>query len=81
MVNRYLALLVEELRAEGLADPLAEAFTLAALWDDLARLAGETPPPAVRRRFDDDNPTGNPASWGPSLAPTPIAAPAIPARH
>lgn len=81
MVSRYFALLVEELQAEGLNDPLAETFTLAALWDDLARLAGETPPPAVRRRFEDDGPSANPAAWGPSLAPAPAAALAAPARH
>ena len=81
MVSRYFDLLVEELQAEGLSDPLAETFTLAAIWDDLARLAGETPPPVVRRRFEDDGPTGNPATWGPSLAPLPTAAIAAPARH
>lgn len=73
MIGRYLTLLVEELQAEGLADPLGQAFTLAALWDDLARLAGETPPPAVRRRFEEDSPTGNPTNWGSSLAPRPDA--------
>lgn len=81
MVSRYFALLVEELQVEGLADPLAETFTLAAIWDDLARLAGETPPPSVRRRFEDDGPTGNPAAWGPSLAPLPTAAITASARH
>lgn len=81
MVSRYFALLVEELQAEGLADPLAETFTLAAIWDDLARLAGETPPPAVRRRFEDDGPTGNPATWGPSLPPAPTVAFAAPAHR
>ena len=81
MIERHMLLLVEELREAGLADPLAETFTLAAIWDDLARLAGETPPPAVRRRFEDDGPTGNPATWGPSLSTSPAAGFAEPARH
>jgi hypothetical protein len=48
MINHYLSLLTDELRAEGVADPLAHPFTLAALWDDLAALAGEAPPAPVR---------------------------------
>ena len=48
MINRYLSILIDELRAEGIADPLAQSFTLAALWDDLATLAGEAPPASVR---------------------------------
>jgi hypothetical protein len=80
MIEQHMTLLVEELREAGLADPLAEIFTLAAVWDDLARLAGETPPPAVRHCFEDDGPTGNPAAWGPSLAPLPTAAITAPAR-
>jgi hypothetical protein len=81
MIERHMTLLVEELREAGLADPLAETFTLAAVWDDLARLAGETPPPAVRRRFEEDGPTGNAATWGPSLASAPTVALAAPVRH
>lgn len=49
MINRHLLALFDELRAEGIGDPLAQPFTLAALWDDLAALAGEPPPPFVRR--------------------------------
>ncbi len=41
MINRYLSILIDELRAEGIADPLAQSFTLAALWDDLATLVDE----------------------------------------
>ncbi len=37
--------LVRELEAEGIADPLAESFTLAAVLDDLSRLM-EVPAPA-----------------------------------
>ncbi len=48
MINRLLTLLTEELRDEGLPDPLGASFTLAALWDDLARLVGEIPPTADR---------------------------------
>lgn len=50
MVNRCLTLLTDELLAEGIADPLAESFTLAAIWEDLCRHAGETPPEDVRHR-------------------------------
>lgn len=78
MINRLMTTLLDELRIEGLADPLAEAFTLAALWDDLSRLAGETPPPAVRRHVEDGSPIGNRAACGPPLASSPavtIAAP------
>ena len=53
MINRCMALLIEELRAEGIPEPLAEEFTLGALWDDLCRLGGEAPPAAVRRMFED----------------------------
>ena len=49
MINRHLLALFDELRAEGIGDPLAQSFTLAALWDDLAALAGEPPPPFVHR--------------------------------
>lgn len=49
MINQYMTLLVEELAGDGIPDPLAEVFTLAAVWDDLARLAGERPPAGVRR--------------------------------
>lgn len=48
MINGYLSVLVDELRAEGIADPLAQPITLAALWDDLAVIAGEAPPASVR---------------------------------
>ncbi len=47
MINRHLSVLVDQLRAEGIADPLAQRFTLAALWDDLATIADESPPAAV----------------------------------
>jgi hypothetical protein len=56
MINRCMALLVEELRADGIAEPLAEEFTLGAVWDDLCRLSGETPPAAVRQMFEGESP-------------------------
>ncbi len=60
--------LIDELRAEGLPDPLGTSFILAALWDDLARLAGETSPVTVRRRFEADSPLADPGGWGDLLA-------------
>ena len=52
MTNQCMALLIEELAADGIPDPLSADVTLAAVWDDLARLAGERPPATVRRRFE-----------------------------
>ena len=43
-INEALTALCEEMAAEGVPDVLAQPVTLAALWDDLARLAGEPPP-------------------------------------
>ncbi len=51
MVNRCMLLLTDELIAEGIEDPLAESFTLAAIWEDLCRHAGEAPPEEVQRRL------------------------------
>ena len=48
MINRYMEQLVAELRADEVGDPPRERFLLAAVWDDLCRLAGEEPPPHVR---------------------------------
>jgi hypothetical protein len=48
MINRYMEQLVAELRAGEVGDPPRERFLLAAVWDDLCRLAGEEPPPHVR---------------------------------
>ncbi len=39
--------LVAELAAGGVPAPLHQSFTLATIWDDLARLAGEPSPPEV----------------------------------
>ena len=43
-VNDLIAALVDELAEELDAEPLGESFTLAPLWLDLCRLAGEEPP-------------------------------------
>lgn len=64
MIDRLMTTLIDELRAEGLPDPLGTSFTLAALWDDLARLAGETPPVAVRQCFEADSPLTDPRGRG-----------------
>ena len=46
-LNAILEALCDELAADGVPAPLAQSFSLATLWADLARLAGEEPPPAV----------------------------------
>jgi hypothetical protein len=51
-LNAIMAALVAELRAGGIPNPLGESFTLAAMWDDLARLAGEAPPAEVAALFE-----------------------------
>ena len=43
-VNALLAALCEELAEGDVAEPLGESFTLALVWLDLCRLAGEEPP-------------------------------------
>lgn len=77
MINRCMTLLSDELRAEGIRDPLVADFTFAALWDDLARLAGETPPAAVRCLHEDGLPLCEPVDRGRALpgaaVPTPLA--------
>lgn len=62
MINRYMARLSDELRAEDVPDPLRERVLLAAVWDDLCRLAGETPPPHVRLVLEDLANVGLPAA-------------------
>ncbi len=46
-INEAMALLVAELEAEEVLAPLAQRFTLANIWSDLARLAGEELPAAA----------------------------------
>ena len=43
-INDLMAALCDELAEGDIAEPLGESFTLALLWLDLCRLAGETPP-------------------------------------
>ena len=55
-INTIMAALVEELVEEGMADPLGEPLTLAALWADLARLGGEPLPTDVAALLDGPRP-------------------------
>jgi len=50
-ITAALTALYAEL-AEEIPGVLTESFTLAALWADLARLAGETVPPAIVLALD-----------------------------
>ncbi len=43
-LNALMAALVAELSADEIPQPLSQRFTLAAVWQDLARLAGEALP-------------------------------------
>ena len=52
-INGLMQMLVDELTAEGVPAPLEEAFTLAAVWLDLCRLAGEAPPAEVLAVLDE----------------------------
>lgn len=47
-INEAMARLVEELTEGEVPTPLAQEFTLANVWADLARLAGEDLPAAPR---------------------------------
>jgi len=51
-IDATMRALVAELGAGGVPAPLTQVFTLAALWDDLARLAGEPVPPEVAALLD-----------------------------
>ena len=53
MVNDLMRALVDELAAEGVPTPLREQFTLAAVWLDLCRLAGEPAPAEVLAVLDE----------------------------
>ena len=46
-INAAMTLLVAELEVGEVPDPLTQSFTLATVWADLARLAGEPLPAAV----------------------------------
>ncbi len=51
-IDTLMRSLVAELAAGDVPAPLAQDFTLVALWDDLARLAGEPTPPEVAALLD-----------------------------
>jgi len=51
-INAIMALLVEELTEGEIPMPLAQEFTLANIWADLARLAGESVPRDVAAVLD-----------------------------
>ena len=51
--NELLTDLCDELAAGDVPAPLAQPFTLAAVWADLARLAGEPVPPDVAAYLDE----------------------------
>ncbi len=46
-ITDALHALCAELAADGVPDPLGQPFTLAALWHDLATIAGEDVPAVV----------------------------------
>jgi hypothetical protein len=52
-VNDLMAALVAELAEGEVPQPLTQRFRLAYVWADLARLAGETLPPAVAAALDE----------------------------
>lgn len=47
MINDAMRALIDEMAAGDVPDPLAQPLTLALVWADLARLAGEPLPPEV----------------------------------
>ena len=51
-IDDAMRALVAELGAGGVPAPLTQLFTLATVWDDLARLAGEPTPPEVAALLD-----------------------------
>ena len=51
-INDALTQFCRDLAADGVSDPLAQPFTLAALWCDLCALAGEDPPADVAALVD-----------------------------
>ncbi len=52
MIERLLRALLAELIAADVPAPLGQRLTLAAVWADLARLAGEEPPADVLALLD-----------------------------
>jgi hypothetical protein len=54
-VNAIMRALTDELLDGDVPNPLGQEFTLALIWCDLARLAGEVPPADVLRAADDSS--------------------------
>jgi len=52
-LNTLMRALVAELTADDVPAPLTQSFTLAAVWQDLARLAGEPLPAEAAAVVDD----------------------------
>ena len=52
-VNEIMRALTAELIEGEVPNPLGQGFTLALIWCDLARLAGEVPPAEVLSAADD----------------------------
>ena len=64
-INATMTLLLHEL-AEEIPDALTAEFSLACLWHDLCRIAGEVPPPRRGRRA---RRPARPRAGGPGPAP------------
>ena len=77
-MNRYMARLIDDVRADDLPDPLRERIGLAAVRDNLRRPAGEVPPPQVRRALGDRAHDGLAAPMGTAAAASPPGAAARP---
>ena len=60
-INEAMQALCDELAAGGVPAPLHQPFTLALVWADLCRIAGEEPPADVAALVDDD-PAPSPAA-------------------
>ncbi len=65
-VNELMTALIDELAAGDVPDALAQPLTLAAVWDDLARLNGEEVPRWVAVALGD-------AGRAPRALPVPLA--------
>jgi hypothetical protein len=70
-LNDLMALLVAELADGDIPTPLTQRFTLANIWADLARLAGEPVPPEVAALLDGRGVTLARAGRAAIASPTP----------
>ncbi len=71
-IDTLMRSLVAELAAGGVPAPLHQSFTLATIWDDLARLAGEPPPPEVAALLDGRDGDHTRPSWVRATRPAPF---------